>query len=343
MPARSRISAPVRTSSCGTRAARRSRRIDGALRPPPSMTCSATCWNSSTAHLGSDVLTAVGHRVVHGGSALHAPAQVDDALLRQLDALVPLAPLHEPQNVAPIRTLARLRPGLPQVACFDTAFHHTMPAIATRYALPRRPDRSRHPALRLPRPVLRLHRRAVGGGSPELARGRVIVAHLGNGASLCAMRDGRSIDTTMGFTALDGLVMGTRCGAIDPGVLLYLQQSMGMTVGDIETLLYRKSGLLGVSGLSSDMRELHESDEPRARDAIVAVLVSDRARNRRAGGVAGRPGRLRLHGRHRRARPGRSGRGLRAARLARGRARPRARTRAAPRSSAGRRARSLSI
>jgi acetate kinase len=219
-------------------------------------------------HLGAARLEAVGHRVVHGGPAHDAPALVTPDLVRGLDALTPLAPLHQPHSLAPIRAIAALRPELPQIACFDTGFHHGMPRVATRFALPARYEqegvrRYGFHGLSYEFIARRLHRVA-----PDLARGRVITAHLGNGASLCAMRGGRSVDTTMGFTALDGLVMGTRCGAIDPGVLLYLGQSHGMSADQMEDLLYKRSGLLGVSGISSDMRALLASAAPAAREAV---------------------------------------------------------------------------
>lgn len=221
------------------------------------------------AHLGADQLVAVGHRVVHGGSAHDQPARVTPALLDELDRLTPLAPLHIPHNLAPIRAIAAARPDLPQVACFDTAFHHGMPAVATRFALPREYEASgvrRYGFHGLSYEYISHRLREL---APGLARGRVIAAHLGNGASLCAMRNGRSVDTTMGFTALDGLVMGTRCGSIDPGVLLYLLQQHGMDAAQLEDLLYRRSGLLGVSGgLASDMRTLLASDAAAAGEAI---------------------------------------------------------------------------
>jgi acetate kinase len=219
-------------------------------------------------HLGDDKLAAAGHRVVHGGRDYTAPVRLTDDVLAALEALTPLAPLHQPHSLAPMRAITRLRPGLPQIACFDTAFHHTMPAVATRFALPREYEDAgvRHYGFHgLSYEYIARRLREV---APRLAAGRVIVAHLGNGASLCAMRDGVSIDTTMTFTALDGLVMGTRCGAIDPGVLLYMAQQRKMSPDDIEHLLYEKSGLLGVSGLSGDMRVLLASDLPRAREAI---------------------------------------------------------------------------
>ena len=219
-------------------------------------------------HLGGDALVAVGHRVVHGGADHDRPQRVDAALIADLERLTPLAPLHQPHNLSPMRTLAAMRPGLVQVACFDTAFHHAMPAVATRVALPRAyaaegVRRYGFHGLSYEFIARRLHELA-----PGLAAGRVIVAHLGNGASLCAMQDGRSVETTMGFTALDGLVMGTRCGRIDPGVVLYLAQQHGMEAVQIEGLLYEKSGLLGVSGVSSDMRVLLASAVAAAREAI---------------------------------------------------------------------------
>jgi len=220
------------------------------------------------AHLGTDRLAAIGHRVVHGGSAFGAPVRIDDEVLAALDLLCPLAPLHQPHNLAAIRAAAALNPGLPQIACFDTAFHHTLDPVATLLALPRDLAdaglrRYGFHGISYEYVAGRLQELA-----PRLAAGRVIVAHLGNGASLCALRDGRSVDTTMSFTALDGLVMGTRCGALDPGVILYLAQQRGMSAAEIEELLYHRSGLLGVSGISSDMRVLAASAEPAARAAI---------------------------------------------------------------------------
>jgi acetate kinase len=219
-------------------------------------------------YLASDDLIAVGHRVVHGGLAFATPVRLTGSIVNELEKLTPMAPLHQPRCLSPIRAIMTERPELPQVACFDTAFHHSLPASATRFAIPRQ-----------------LHdvgiRRYGFHGlsfefiaerflelSPSPDEKRCVVAHLGSGASLCAMRDGSSIDTTMGFTPLDGLVMATRCGAIDPGVLLYLQQQRGMSATDLENLLYRESGLLGVSGLSGDMRALLASESPYASEAI---------------------------------------------------------------------------
>jgi acetate kinase len=220
------------------------------------------------AQLGADRLLAAGHRVVHGGGTFAAPVRVTAEVIEALERLTPLAPLHQPHSLSPIRAMLALRPGLPQIACFDTAFHRTMPPVAARFALPREYEQAgvrRYGFHGLSYEYIAGRLREV---APGLAAGRVVVAHLGNGASLCAMRDGRSIDTTMSFTALDGLVMGTRCGTLDPGVVLYMLQQKSLSPGEVEDLLYRRSGLLGVSGVSSDMRELLASADPRAREAI---------------------------------------------------------------------------
>ena len=212
-------------------------------------------------------LAAVGHRVVHGGAKHVAPARITPALLVELDALTPLDPLHMPHCLAPMRAIASIHPGLPQVACFDTAFHHTIPAVATRIALPRALTEAglrRYGFHGLSYDYVARELRRL---SPAMARGRVIVAHLGSGASLCALLGGRSIATTMGFSVLDGLMMATRCGSLDPGVILYLGRQ-GHSFAEIETLLYAQSGLLGVSGFSGDMQALLASDDPRAREAI---------------------------------------------------------------------------
>ena len=219
-------------------------------------------------HLGADALIGVGHRIVHGGADHIEPERITPSVLEALQALVPLAPLHQPHNLSPIRAIAAARPDLPQVACYDTAFHHTMPPVARQIALPRRfaaegVRRYGFHGLSYEYIAGRLRETA-----PVLASGRVIVAHLGNGASLCAMRGGISVDTTMGFTALDGLVMGTRTGTIDPGAILYLQQQHHLAPDQVEHMLYNKSGLLGVSGVSSDMRTLLASKEQAAREAI---------------------------------------------------------------------------
>jgi len=219
-------------------------------------------------HEAGHTLVAVGHRVVHGGAEFAAPVRITPEVVARLEALVPLAPLHQPGNLLPVTTLMAQRPALPQVACFDTAFHRTMPWVAQAFALPR--------ALT----AAGVHRYGFHGLSYEYvasvlprydaraAAGRTVVLHLGNGASMCALAHGRSVATTMGFTALDGLVMGTRCGSLDPGVLLYLLDAQGMDARGVERLLYHESGLLGVSGVSSDMRRLLESPEAGAREAV---------------------------------------------------------------------------
>ena len=215
---------------------------------------------------------AFGHRVVHGGTSFAAPVRIDADVMAGLTALVPLAPLHQPHNLAPIDYIARVAPHLPQVACFDTAFRRTQPALAQHFALPREITASgvrRYGFHGLSYDFIVSRLREI---APELARSRLIIAHLGNGASLCAVHDGKSVATTMGFTALDGLVMGTRAGALDPGVLLYLLQERGLDAHALEDLLYRKSGLLGVSGISSDMRALRQSTAPDAVEAIALFV-----------------------------------------------------------------------
>ena len=219
-------------------------------------------------HVHPDSIAAVGHRVVHGGRDFTAPVRLTAEVVGQLDALTPLAPLHQPHSLAPIRTLMALRPGLPQVACFDTAFHRTMPAVATRFALPREYEAEGVRRYGFHGLSYEYIARAMRQQAPGLAAGRVVVAHLGNGASLCAMRDGCSQDTTMGFTALDGLVMGTRCGTLDAGVVLYMLQQKGLDAHAVEHVLYERSGLLGISGVSSDMQVLLASADPRAREAV---------------------------------------------------------------------------
>ncbi|MDA9479392.1 acetate kinase [Bradyrhizobium sp. CCBAU 65884] len=217
---------------------------------------------------GGHHLRAVGHRIVHGGPDYSGPVALTDDVIGKLKALTPLAPLHQPRCLAPIRALAAIRPALTQIACFDTAFHHGLAPPASRFAIPRRYEE---------RGVRRygfhgLSFEYVAGRlaeiAPELTAKRTVIAHLGNGASLCALRNGRSVDTTMGLTPLDGLVMGTRCGTIDPGVLLYLQQHEKISIEDVQHLLYHQSGLLGVSGISADMRTLLASGEIAARDAV---------------------------------------------------------------------------
>jgi len=219
-------------------------------------------------HLQGYVVVGVGHRVVHGGTDFTGPCLIDEAVLDELEKLCALAPLHQPHNLAAIRAIGRIAPDMPQVACFDTAFHQTRPALATRFAIPRALHDQGIQRYGFHGLSYEYIARRLGEVDPALARGRVVAAHLGNGASLCAIEDGRSIDTTMGFTALDGLMMGTRCGALDPGVVLHLQTRMGIAPQTVEGMLYQQSGLLGVSGISSDMRTLAESPALEAREAI---------------------------------------------------------------------------
>ncbi|MCC6473863.1 MAG: acetate/propionate family kinase [Burkholderiales bacterium] len=213
-------------------------------------------------------IVAAGHRVVHGGDWYAEPTPIDAAVLARLERLCPLAPLHQPHNLAGIRAVSAQRPQVPQVACFDTAFHQSQPELARRFALPR----ALHDAGVKRYGFHGLSYEYIARRLPELpemrGRDRAIVAHLGNGASLCAMRNGRSVASTMGFTTLDGLMMGTRTGAIDPGVLLYLIDEKRMSSRDLARLLYRESGLLGVSGISHDMRTLLASDDPNAKLAV---------------------------------------------------------------------------
>jgi acetate kinase len=220
--------------------------------------------------LGERPITAVGHRVVHGGTRFSRPVVVDESTLADLDALVPLAPLHQPHNLSVIRALAKRAPSVPQVACFDTAFHCSQAPVARAFALPRRYTEEGVRRYGFHGLSYEFIASALPHVDLRAASGRTVVAHLGNGASMCAMLQGRSVATTMSFTALDGLVMGTRCGSIDPGVLLYLMQRHGMDAKALERLLYEQSGLLGVSGGSSDMRELlaREASDGAAREAL---------------------------------------------------------------------------
>ena len=218
-------------------------------------------------HLDRGGLAAVGHRIVHGGRNLTAPAPVTPALLGDLVALFPLDPLHMPHNVAPIQAVAKARPELPQVACFDTAFHHTLPPEARWFGLPRAFEAEGVRRYGFHGLSYEFIAGRLAGDAPALARGRVVVAHLGSGASLCALQAGRSVATTMGFSTLDGLVMATRCGSLDPGVVLYLGRQ-GWSLAEIEDMLYHRSGLLGVSGISGDIRALLASSDPQAAEAI---------------------------------------------------------------------------
>jgi acetate kinase len=211
---------------------------------------------------------AIGHRVVHGGPDYDKPVRVDRHVLARLERYVSLAPLHQPYNLAPIRSVLARRPELPQVACFDTAFHRGHDAVADHYAIP----------VELHAEGIRrygfhgLSYEYIASILPEIAPAiagkRIIVAHLGSGASMCGINGGRSVESSLGFTALDGLAMGTRCGQIDPGVVLYLISEKGMSPGDVQDFLYKECGLRGLSGISNDMRQLEASDDPRAAFAI---------------------------------------------------------------------------
>jgi acetate kinase len=259
-------SSPRLSASDGAGARIADEKLAGGLDGRGALDAMAT-WLRSRYRAGARVL-GVGHRVVHGGARYAGPTIVTPEVLTELRSLIPLAPLHQPYNLAAIDAVSERLPGVPQVACFDTSFHRGQPAVAEVVPLPRD---------------------VCGGGvqrygfhglsyeyiasilpevAPEIAHGRVIVAHLGSGASLCAMNDRKSVDSTLGFTALDGLCMGTRPGAIDPGVILYLFQTLGLTAKEVEAILYKKSGLLGISGVSNDMRDLLRSSEPGARLAV---------------------------------------------------------------------------
>ena len=213
-------------------------------------------------------IVAAGHRVVHGGVRYAAPVVLTPDVLRELEALVPLAPLHQPHNLAPIRSLAKLKPALRQVACFDTAFHTTQAAVAQTFALPYALSEAGIKRYGFHGLSYEYIASVLGEHLGEAADGRVVVAHLGAGASMCAMHGRRSVATTMGFTALEGLPMGTRTGAIDPGVILHLMSARGMSLAAVTELLYKQSGLLGMSGVSSDVRDLLASDSPRAAHAL---------------------------------------------------------------------------
>jgi len=220
------------------------------------------------AHYGGSRVLGVGHRVVHGGPRFATPTIVTPEVLEELRQLVPLAPLHQPYNLAAIEAAADRLPGVPQVACFDTSFHRGQPEVATVVPLPREVCGAGIQRYGFHGLSYEYIASVLPQVAPEIADGRVIVAHLGSGASLCAMNRRKSMDSTLGFTALDGLCMGTRPGSVDPGVILHLFQALGLSAKDVETMLYKKSGLLGISGISNDMRDLLASSEPAARLAV---------------------------------------------------------------------------
>jgi acetate kinase len=218
--------------------------------------------------VGSGGLAAIGHRIVHGGSQFVAPVRLDRKTIDELARLTPMAPLHQEACLAPARTLLSLRPNVMQVGCFDTAFHAALKPPASRFAIPRCYEESGIRRYGFHGLSYEFIAKKLHEISPTLIGKRTVVAHLGSGASLCAIRDGLSVDTTMGFTPLDGVMMGTRCGTIDPGILLYLQRERGLSVQELEQMLYHESGLLGVSGISSDMRKLLSSSNSRAAEAV---------------------------------------------------------------------------
>jgi acetate kinase len=243
-------------------------RIGGGKIEPITPSISDDIFAQVEAVLGAKRPSIVGHRIVHGGRDFIAPVHLDSSAVSKLELFSPLAPLHQPQCLALVRTIASRYPDVPQIGCFDTAFHATLAPEAWRYALPRDLE------------SVGIRRYGFHGLSyeyivgrmrdlkPDQADGRIVIAHLGAGSSLCATRHGRSVDTSMGFTPLDGLAMASRCGALDPGVVLYLLEQMRMTPAQIRELLYRKSGLLGVSGISGDMRVLLQSGDAGAREAV---------------------------------------------------------------------------
>ena len=241
-------------------------RMDGSVRDGPSALDALAAWLRS--RYSSARVLGVGHRVVHGGAKYAAPTLVTPEVLADLRALIPLAPLHQPYNLAAVEAVAERLPGVPQVACFDTSFHRGQPAVAEVVPLPREVCRDGVQRYGFHGLSYEYIASVLPEVAPDLARGRAIVAHLGSGASLCAMKNRKSVDNSLGFTALDGLCMGTRPGAVDPGVILYLFQNLRLSAKDVETILYKKSGLLGISGISNDMRDLLGSTEPAARLAV---------------------------------------------------------------------------
>jgi acetate kinase len=259
-------SSPTMSARDGAGEAMPTPKLPAGVRDPDAALEHVFAWLRT--HFGGGRIVGVGHRVVHGGPRYAVPVIVTPEVLTELRQLVPYAPLHQPYNLAGIEAVAKRRPDVPQVACFDTSFHRSLPPVAK--LVPLNSDVRRGGVERYGFHGLSYEYIAsvLPQVAPEIAQKRVIVAHLGNGASLCALRAGASVETTMAFTALDGLCMGTRPGAVDPGVILYLFQGLDLSVKEVETMLYKKSGLLGISGVSNDMRELLESSEPTARLAV---------------------------------------------------------------------------
>jgi len=242
------------------------RELEPTVRDGKAALSALAAWLRSR-YRGARVL-GVGHRVVHGGARFTVPVVVTESVLEQLRALIPLAPLHQPYNLGAIEAVQERMPGVPQVACFDTSFHRGQPPVSEVIPLPREVCRSGIQRYGFHGLSYEYIASVLPQVAPEIAAGRVIVAHLGSGASLCALRAGKSVDHSLGFTALDGLCMGTRPGAFDPGVVLYLFQELGLSAAEVETMLYKRSGLLGISGISNDMRVLLASADPNARLAV---------------------------------------------------------------------------
>jgi acetate kinase len=242
------------------------RNLDAEVRDQRSALEALAAWLRSL-YGGARVL-GVGHRVVHGGARFTGPTVITPEVLAELHRLAPLAPLHQPHNLAAIEAVSQRLPDVPQVACFDTSFHRTQSPVAELIPLPREIREGGVQRYGFHGLSYEYISTVMPRLAPEIAHGRVIVAHLGSGASLCALRDGKSVDSTLGFTALDGLCMGTRPGAVDPGVILYLFHNLGLTAKDVATILYKKSGLLAISGISNDMRDLLGNPEPGARLAV---------------------------------------------------------------------------
>jgi len=218
--------------------------------------------------LNGTLPSAIGHRIAHGGPDYSEPTVIDDIVLDSLERLVPLAPLHQPNNLAPVRAIRAKRPELPQIACFDTAFHQGHAEVAQRFAIPDELHREGVRRYGFHGLSYEYIAKSLPNVAPEIAHGRIVIAHLGSGASMCAVKDGRSVDSTMSFTALDGLPMGTRSGQIDPGVLLYLLNTKKWDAARLERFLYQECGHKGLSGISNDMRDLLESKAPLARLAV---------------------------------------------------------------------------
>jgi acetate kinase len=258
--------APKFTARDSTGNALAEQSLTSAVRDGASALDSLATWLRS--RYGGARVLGVGHRVVHGGPRYAAPIIVTPQVVHGLQELIPLAPLHQPHNLAAIEAVSQLLPDVPQVACFDTSFHRGQPAVAELVPLPEEIRRNGVQRYGFHGLSYEYIASVLPEVAPEIASGRVIVAHLGSGASLCAMKNGRSIDSSLGFTALDGLCMGTRPGAVDPGVILYLFQNLKLSPKEVETILYKKSGLLGISGVSNDMRDLLASTAPGARLAV---------------------------------------------------------------------------